>query len=190
MTLTEKGDDGEQVSLIDLTRLTKIGSLSAGATRHCVCVGTEAVAYVGAGAEVLVQSLDRGNAPREVRLQCAEPSCLQVLNTEAGKHLLAVGTVEGRVHVWELHLQAHEWSYIKMLELVAHEGLVTGLTFLSDKKLVSSSSDRSIAVINFGETDDKAAQVERRLVLTLRCQGMKIEGLRTESERALLAKHV
>lgn len=189
MTLTEKNDGGSVlISLVDLPKQARLGFLRADDASHCASLGTEAVAYIVAGNEVHVRSFGRRKAQREIKLQCTEPSCLDVLSLETGKHLLAVGAVGGRVHVWELDLRAHAWSSQKVLEVVAHEGLVTGVLFLGEKKLATSSSDRSIAIINRDESDYASGKVERRLVLKLRCKGMKIKGLQPEAERALLAK--
>ncbi|HWT00781.1 MAG TPA: NACHT domain-containing protein [Pyrinomonadaceae bacterium] len=189
MTLVERNaGGGVQVSLVDLTKQAKLGSLRAGAVHHCASLGTGAVAYSDAETEVHVRSLGRRNSQGEIRLQCPEPSCLDVLTLEAGRHLLAVGTVKGHVYVWELELRPQEWHHRKILELAAHEGIVTGVAFQNEKRLASSSFDRSIAIINFDEADAASDKLERRLMLKLRCKGMKIEGLRPETERARLAK--
>ncbi|HYM00877.1 MAG TPA: pentapeptide repeat-containing protein [Blastocatellia bacterium] len=189
ITLVESQGAGIlQVTLVDLAKQIKLASLQASAARHCAALGTDALVWTGADIGVMIQSTARGASKKELRLGCTEPTCLSVVTAGKNEHLLAAGTSDGWIHLWELDLGNQKWAERKIVEVKAHEGPVTSLAFQNAKRLASGGADRSIALINFDGAGGVSGAVERRLVLTVRCQGMQTEGLRTETERMKLTK--
>jgi hypothetical protein len=189
MTLVENHTGGgPQVMLVDLSKQLKLASFRASAARHCAALGVDAVVWTNAEIGVVVRSLARGDRRKELKLNCPEPACLGVMSTGKNKYLLAAGTSEGWIHGWDLDLGSHKWSEQKFLEVQAHEGPVTSLAFQNAKRLASGGSDRSIALINCDPDSGSPGAIERRLVLWLRCKGMRVEGLQTEREREKLTK--
>jgi WD40 repeat protein len=175
-------------SILGLSKQIKLAVARATAVRPCIAMGVEAIAWSDAIVGVRVKSVSQQSLSQEMTLRCTEPSCIDVLSIAEGQHLLAVGTSGGRVIVWELDLRMQEWSQRKLLDLKAHDGPVTCVVFQHATKLASGSSDRSIALSTWDETGEGLSMVERRLLLKLRCKGMRIEGLHTETERAQFAK--
>lgn len=58
------------------------------------------------------------------------------------------------------------------------DGPVTAVTFLDDTRVASGGRDRSIVITRIeAEENSKPGIQERKLQLTLRCKGMKINGL-------------
>lgn len=189
ITLVENQGGGVlQVTLVDLAKQMKLASLPVSSAHHCAALGTDAVVWTSAHIGVMVQSSARGAMEKELKLGCTEPSCLNVVSTSQKTYLLAAGTSDGWIHLWELDLRNQKWSERKIVEFKAHEGPVLSLAFQNCKRLASGGADRSIALIKFDGADGVPAAIERRLVLKLRCKGMQTEGLRTETERMKLAR--
>jgi hypothetical protein len=189
MTLVEREGNGTVlVRLIDMTRQIHVASAVANLARYSTVLGTEAFVWSDARVGVRIRRLRPEKRVKDIVLRSPEPSCLDAMPLTKQSYLIAIGTSEGRVCVWQLQLQDRDWSDRKIVDLLVHDGPVTSVVFKTTTKLASGSSDRSIALVSWNESGDGLATIERRLLLKLRCRGMKITGLETEKERSQLAK--
>ena len=70
-----------------------------------------------------------------------------------------------------------------------HEGPVTSVVLDAEERVITGGTDRSVCVAPVaGAQPDAAAPVER-LQLTLRCQNVRFDGVRTEREQAKLREY-
>lgn len=81
-----------------------------------------------------------------------------------------------------------------------HEGPVTSIFLDTEERLITGSSDRSVCVVPVSAIQAAASAVDetapdetgaavQRLHLTLRCKGVRFDGVRTEREREKLRRY-
>jgi hypothetical protein len=75
-----------------------------------------------------------------------------------------------------------------MREECVHDGIVTSIAFLEHDRVVSGGSDRAINLVPTAQllTETSSEHQLSPLRLTIRCKGMRIEGLQGDRERQLL----
>lgn len=85
-----------------------------------------------------------------------------------------------------INLQQQERLLLKEYK---HDGPVSSLIFLDDSRIVSGGVDRKMFVVRFGPGTEGTKGIEEdTLHLTVRCKGMKIEGIRGKREQKILER--
>ncbi len=124
----------------------------------------------------------------------AHPSAIGsvcLVNGENEKSLIALGGRNGRVGLWEFSSsgQSSSSEHKELYREVLHSGPVTSVCFMGPAALLTGGVDGKIHLLDI--TDLGNLQGTRRTFeLRLQCQGMKIDGLRGEYERAILEKAI
>ncbi len=114
--------------------------------------------------------------------------CTFCLNKDE-KYLVACGQRNGDVQIWRIDISDEEFQYEPILNSHIHNGIVSSLVFLDETRIISSGLDRKISIQRFEEgSEDIQGTTEKTLYLTVRCKGMKIDGLKGETERKMLEK--
>lgn len=124
----------------------------------------------------------------------ADPAvtCLSV-RTDGDYMLLAAGHHDGSVSLTRLGLTntgvvAPQWT--RRL----HDGPVTGIFLDAEDQVITGSTDRTVCVTGVSviqsnsSTSDGAESTVQRLHLTLRCKGVRFDGVHTEHEREKLRR--
>jgi hypothetical protein len=76
-----------------------------------------------------------------------------------------------------------------------HDGPVTGIHLDAEEQVITGSTDRSVCVTPLSAirsdpaVSGEAEYAVQRLPLTLRCQGVRFEGVRTEREQEKLRRY-
>ncbi len=109
----------------------------------------------------------------------ADVTALDARYEDAATLQLIVGDSKGRVTA--LHVTAGEQGPQATQQL--HEGPVLSVVFLPQGLVATGGTDRSLTIC---EWDSGQLQVLRRPKLTLRCAGVKTEGVQPDHERRLL----
>ncbi|WP_036412004.1 N-6 DNA methylase [Micromonospora parva] len=132
---------------------------------------------------------DRGKC--EIRtLRIGRISCLGLSLSRNGDVLLALGQHDGQVRVESLPRTASAGPATTLWQTGLHGGTVTSVAFSDRGQLVTGGADRTVCTVPSAiEGPEQPGQVVRRLHLTLRCEGVKVDGVRTEQEQQRLRKH-
>lgn len=123
-------------------------------------------------------------------LEISRTSCLSLGLTRDGDVLLALGQHDGQVRVHRLTGTAVNGPGIVLWQRGLHTGTVTALTFGDRGQLIAGGIDRRVCIVPSAENGPgPAGQSVRQLHLTLRCKGVKADGVRTEREQQRLRQH-
>jgi hypothetical protein len=188
LVLSEKEQNGGiRIAVVDLDRQEKLCTAETNATRHFATLGSRAVIWSDAQVGFRVRSLSSDNKT-DLILPCEEPTCLDIFQLRKGAYLVGGGTGRGIVHAWMVNIQDGIQALEKILEARVHEGVVTAVAFVDGSRLSSGGSDCAIVISRWLQNGDLEGRIERRLQLKMRCRGLKIKGLKGDSENALLAR--
>ena len=110
--------------------------------------------------------------------------------SKPGLYLVAAGTDKGMISVWRLTLTCGQWTIERLLSRSSHQGVVTALSFVNDSLLASGGSDRAIVLVRLLGSEHPEGTEERRLLRTLRCRNMKIEGVKGPREYEMLRDYI
>jgi hypothetical protein len=183
LAFVEKTGDGRaRVVLADLSRQVEVCTAATESTLHCAGLSADGVVWSDASMGFRIYCPNPDGEQKVAELTCDRPTCLDVFKCTAKGYLLAAGTEDGRVHVWEIGFDSGAIDDRKVLELQAHDGPVTSIAILTDSRVASGGVDCAVVVSCWAGT----TRVERRLRLRMKCKGMRIEGLRGETEYRLL----
>ena len=110
-------------------------------------------------------------------------SCMNSLALSDETFLLACGHEDGRVQIWQLVRSGPSWETTELLSRIVHQGYVSSIAFLSEERIVTGGQDRRIVIcrIERGIVENDS-HFDRVLHLTLRCEGLQIEGVKGEKE--------
>jgi WD40 repeat protein len=125
----------------------------------------------------------------------ADPAvtCLSV-RSDSDYVLLAAGHHDGSVSLTRLgpadaSVVTPQWT--RRL----HDGPITGILLDAEDQVITGSTDRSVCVTRVSAirsnspTSDGAESAVQRLHLTLRCKGVRFDGVRTEHEQEKLRRY-
>jgi WD40 repeat protein len=120
-------------------------------------------------------------------IECGEVTVLAAREFGGGSHLVCAGQIDGMVRVWLLGLEHSPPAVKCVLEKQAHEGAITAVDFVDGNRVASGGADRRVVVSRFNcDALESADGQERVLHLTLRCKGLRIEGIQGPVERRRL----
>ncbi|WP_328534784.1 N-6 DNA methylase [Micromonospora zamorensis] len=114
-------------------------------------------------------------------------SCLGLGLTRNGDVLLALGRHDGQVRVESLARAAPAGRATALWQTGLHSGTVTTVAFGDRGQLITGGADRTVCIVPSAiEGPEQPGQSVRQLHLTLRCEGIKVDGVRTEREQQRL----
>jgi hypothetical protein len=151
----------------------------------------ESPAFCALGTELLVQPVDDARlrlvATGSQELSCDIPAprarvaCAKF--TEDRRVLVGWGQEDGGVGLVRITAGADGLRREELLRAQPHKGPVTGLTLLGEDRLVSGGLDRTIVVTSVPDQSIPAPARAQRLERTLRCAGLRVDGLQPERQR-------
>ncbi|WP_306318007.1 MULTISPECIES: ubiquitin-like protein Pup [unclassified Streptomyces] len=100
---------------------------------------------------------------------------------------LATGHDDGTVRLSRLSPDGSGFSREELWTRALHDGAVSSLAFFDDGNLVSGGLDKAVCVTPLAADDHHHS---RRLFLSIRCQGMRLEGVCGDTEQARLREIV
>jgi transcriptional regulator with XRE-family HTH domain len=137
----------------------------------------------------LVLQTPRGAARKEHYLRFSDISALAIRVGSISREIyIATGHRDGFLRLWSLGKSVKVGELHPAWEQRVHDGVVTSLAFLGNESVVSGGTDRAICLvpIDSATTLDRREGQFQRLHLTVRCTGMRIDGLQGEREYLLL----
>jgi ubiquitin-like protein Pup len=102
--------------------------------------------------------------------------------------LVAVGHQDGTVQLFKLSRTANELRRTEVWNRHLHVGPVTAVAFLSADRMVTGGVDRGLCVVSTAPSDTDDRGEVARFELTLRCRGVRVDGMRGDRERNLLRR--
>lgn len=154
----------------------------------CDVLGKDFIVEARADGTVVVLFLDSDAEYPITPEPILQPSALAVsepLYCLPHAYYVACGTQMGMVYVWRVTLDNDPPAVQEALCQPIHTGAVTALAFVGSQALLSGGNDRRICWIDLGDTSHLPT-VTRTFQLKLQCKGMKIDGLKSEREYAIL----
>ncbi|MGZ4964844.1 MAG: WD40 repeat domain-containing protein, partial [Limisphaerales bacterium] len=174
--------------LIELENKEELWSRAVKSSRLYASLGKNAVIWSDAEVGFRTISTRKDITAPENIISSPEPTCLAVYCLNSDVYFVAGGSSDGTIRVWRLNPELDIESHQKILETKVHEGPVTSVSFVGDSCVASGGADRTITLTRFAENMSLQGHIERRLRLSLRCRGMKIDGLKGPVEKELLSK--
>lgn len=127
---------------------------------------------------------------REWLLAHSRVSCLDLHVRRDGDVLLAVGRHDGTVTVERLSASDPDTPPALLWQRDLHTGTVTTIALSDDERLITGGADRVIHDVRTGLGGFGAAEPQvQDLHLTLRCKGVKFDGVRTAREQERLRQY-
>ncbi len=167
---------------LDSEVLTNLVCHSLGASSICDCYRDKVIVSADPKRGIV---LDRVGSDVEATI-CPSmvPTSLAVCDLGGDQFLVACGDHQGNLKVLKCCLTANEVTWEEITAFRAHEGAVTAMAFLEDQSLLSGGIDRKIVRSDLRpEKENRVMQVYQ---LQLRCEGMNVNGLKSERERKIL----
>lgn len=188
---TEEGDGGRiGVTLLDVTSARVLNALDFGDGVVTASAQVDGELFALATSEAInVFWPDEDGQYKGTVVVNPAVTCLAVRADDDGV-LLAAGHQDGSVSLTRLHtdIGVTDPPWLRKL----HDGPVTGILLDAEDQVVTGSTDRSVCVLPASalrpgsELPDSSVQ---RLHLTLRCKGVRYEGVRTEREQEKLRQY-
>lgn len=179
--------------LADITRQEIVFSVTLNGAQRCEPLGTEGVIWSDTGGRLHLQTPSGGPSVLTEQTGFETSGMLTSLVTwqsKPGLYLVAAGTDKGMISVWRLTLTCGQWTIERLLSRSSHQGVVTALSFVNDSLLASGGSDRAIVLVRLLGSEHPEGTEERRLLRTLRCRNMKIEGVKGPREYEMLRNYI
>jgi hypothetical protein len=101
---------------------------------------------------------------------------------------VAVGHKDGNVRLLKLSRTATGMRRAEVWNRHLHTGPVTAVAFLSADRMVTGGVDRGLCVVSTAPSDMSDRGEVARFELTLRCRGVRVDGMRGDLERNLLQR--
>lgn len=188
-TLLEDGDRSSRPVAVDLDR--NVVSLMGASSAATVCAKLGRLGFVlnvgGRGLEIVS---DTRKEPHEngMILQAQMVTSLTAISIRDGVFMIACGQQNGVLKIWEVTREREGWAAKEVCQSVAHDNHVRSIEFLSPHRVVTGGVDRSVVIFEF-DTNYSVRSITR-LERTLRCKGMKFDGVKGLHEYELLANIV
>lgn len=187
----EEKDGGQiRVTWLDTTTAQALYELDLGETITAWTHLDETLLALATSTAIVVTWLRRKGRRKTVFVADTGITCMAVRANGEGA-LLAAGHHDGSVSLAQLSLAdgdvvAPQWTRH------LHDGPVTGIFLDAEEQLITGSTDRTVcvtpvsAIRSESPTSNMAESAVQRLHLTLRCQGVRFDGVRTDREREKL----
>jgi WD40 repeat protein len=185
LLIIEDGDDKRaRIKLVDLEQLGIIRELEVSPVTLCAPLDRDALVLNDGGG---LRIVELGSQPEQASIELTSNmvTCLSATRVQESLHLLACGQNDGTLQVWLVDLRQKPWMISDAFAHRVHEGPVTAMVFLYESRILSGGKDRAIVIIRIDAKENSEVQ-ERKLQLTLRCKGMRINGLKGPAEKQKL----
>jgi Type ISP C-terminal specificity domain/N-6 DNA Methylase/Pentapeptide repeats (8 copies)/NACHT domain len=191
---TEEGDAGRLlVAWLDMINARVLAELDVDETVTACTQLDEALFALATPNTVQVVSLLGGDGCKEITVADPAVTCLSV-RVDSDHVLLAAGHHDGSVSLTQLGhadtgVVAPQWTRH------LHDGPVTDIFLDTEERVITGSTDRRIyvtpvsAVRSDRVAPDTAEFAVQALHLTLRCKGVRFDGVRTEREQEKLRRY-
>jgi MinD-like ATPase involved in chromosome partitioning or flagellar assembly len=190
---TEEGDGGQLlVTWLDMATARALKELDIDET-VMACAQLDEVMFALATSNGIHVIWLLGEGRKAVTVADLTVTCLSV-RADGDGALLAAGHHDGSVSLTQLSpadtgVVAPKW----MRHM--HDGPVTDILLDAEEQVITGSTDRKVfvtpvsAIRSDSPASDKAESAVQRLHLTLRCKGVRFDGVRTEREQEKLRRY-
>ncbi|MGC1122293.1 MAG: pentapeptide repeat-containing protein [Candidatus Methanofastidiosia archaeon] len=188
--VSEKEHQENKILLVDLHRQTIMNLMELKEIVLCENLNQQVFVFSEGKNSLKVQGKVYSYREKAINLQVREITSLCVLCCEKDvKYLVACGQANGEILIWHIDLSEGKWQEKLLLKNRAHDGVVSALAFLDDSRIVSGGIDRKICIIRFGPDLSGLNGIQEQILhRTVRCRGMKIEGIKGEREQEILRR--
>jgi hypothetical protein len=190
LLLSEIDKQTNKLHLVDLDKFEEVDWLEQEKISLCETLDLKAFAITDGKSYLRVEGTEQAQNEVILNISLQEITSLCVHTCEKDKkYLLACGQSNGEVSIWMLDSLNGKWDHKLLVKNQVHDGMVSSLSFLDDARIVSGGIDRKISILKFGEdSDDLKGHQENILHMTIKCKGMKIEGLQGSKEQEIFKK--
>ena len=190
----EEGDDGQLlITWLDITGARTLDQLDVDETVTAWTQLEEVLFAFATPDTIHVISLLRDDNRRAITIADPAVTCLSV-RAEGDYALMAAGHHDGSVSLTQLaradnDVVAPQWTRH------LHDGPVTDILLDGEERVITGSTDRSVCVtpLSVVRSDtvspDLTETAVQSLHLTLRCKGVRFDGVRTEHEQEKLRRY-
>jgi hypothetical protein len=192
---TEENDSGElHVTWLDMTNARILDVRDVDETVTAWTQLDEVLFAFATPDAIYVVSLLGDDGCKAITVADPAVTCLSV-RADSDHVLLAAGHHDGSVSLTRLGpadtgIVAPQWTRH------LHDGPVTGIVLDAEDQVITGSTDRMVCVTRVSAiqtnspTSNGAESAVQRLHLTLRCKGVRFDGVRTAHEREKLRRYV
>jgi type I restriction enzyme R subunit len=191
---TEEGDSGQLlVTWLDMTNARVLDELYVDETVTAWTQLDEVLFAFATPSTIHVVSLLGDDGFKAITVADPAVTCLSV-RADGDYALLAAGHYDGSVSLTQLApadtgVVAPQWTHH------LHDGPVTGILLDAEEQVITGGADRRVCVTRVSAirsdtlTPDAAESAVQSLHLTLRCKGVRFDGVRTEREQEKLRRY-
>ena len=192
---TEEGDGGQLlVTWLDMATARALDELEVDETVTAWAQVDEVLFALATSSGIhVVWLIGDGSSCKAITIADPAVTCLAV-RADGDGALLAAGHHDGSVSLTQLSpavtgVVAPQWTHH------LHDGPVTDILLDAEEQVITGSTDRMVCVAPVSAirsdslTSDGAESAVQRLHLTLRCNGVRFDGVRTEHEREKLRRY-
>jgi hypothetical protein len=190
LLLSEIEKQTNKLHLVELDKFEEVDSLEQEKISLCENLDLQAFAVTDGKEYLRVEGTQQTQNEEILDIALQEATSLCVYTCKRDKeYLLACGQSNGNVSVWRIERLNGKWDHKLLVKNQVHDGMVSTLSFLDDARIVSGGIDRKISILKFGEdSDDLKGHQENILHMTIKCKGMKIDGLKGSKEQEMFNK--
>jgi hypothetical protein len=190
LLLSEIEKQTNKLHLVDLDKFEEVDSLEQEKISLCESLDLQAFAVTDGKSYLRVEGTEQTQNEEILNISLQETTSLCIHTCEKDKqYLIACGQSNGNVSVWQVERLNGKWDHKLLVKNQAHDSMVSTLSFLDDTRIVSGGIDRKISILKFGEdSDDLKGRQENILHMTIKCKGMKIDGLKGSKEQEMFKK--
>ncbi len=166
---------------IELKGCRNLWTVRANRAEWVECLGRDVavVPVAGGGIKFLKVGADGEEVIGRIGV---EARCGSVWEEREGLgHLLGLGGANGEVGVWRIRKKGERFEKERLFWRQLHEGVVTDLRFLNAFSVLSGGEDRSVRETLF-DVGGEGCRAGREWRLSLKCKGVKIDGVQGPSE--------
>ena len=191
----EEGDGGQLlVTWLDMATARALDELEVDETVTAWAQVDEVLFVLATSSGIhVVRLMGDGSSCKAITIADPAVTCLAV-RADGDGALLAAGHHDGSVSLTQLSpavtgVAAPPWTHH------LHDGPVTDILLDAEEQVITGSTDRKVcvtpvsAIRSDSPTSDGAKSAVQRLHLTLRCNGVRFDGVRTEHEREKLRRY-
>ena len=190
LLLSDEVDHIGRVLLVNLQQRNIVDSIELESIALCENLDPQTFVLSERKSLLCLKQIKNSHIETALTLMAQEVSSLCVFCCKKDtKYLLACGHRNGEVLVWQLDIFKNKWQDKLLLKNRAHDGVVSTLVFLDESRIISGGFDRKISILRFGPDSGGVQGIQERILhLTIKCKGMKIEGVKGDREREMLKK--
>jgi len=123
-----------------------------------------------------------------ININSFKPSCIDMLLIDDTKNIIvALGGYSGEILILIYNYNENKLRQIDMIKDFVHDDTVTSIKIIDEYKILSGGMDKKVAITGLNRNSNgKFNKSALNLYRSVKCKGMKIEGLKGKNEYNIL----